>query len=198
MGFIIRASKNFHPKENRDEKYSVRSKFSNEQLDKLSNYYKEKILNLINLTNDKINQTFHIYDNSFSSGLAYHYLKDLKVYQHMIDKSFRPSIEKNIFENYNFDKEIKNFDKYDNDAFEAYSKFWGQIDKMRPVSDRLKNQLGKLQLIYKETYAQYLTDLDQFAEIKNTKNFYILFSIFCQILGITFILFLFKTLMKEK
>ena len=69
---------------------------------------------------------------------------------------------------------------------------------MRPVSDMLYEQLNKLQLFYKETYAEYLIGLDQFAEIKNAKNFYILFSIFCQILGITFILFLFKTLMKEK
>ena len=58
--------------------------------------------------------------------------------------------------------------------------------------------IEKIDKIYIKTFIQYLNVSDVYADIKNKNNFFILLSIASQILGITFLLLLFRSLVSEK
>jgi valyl-tRNA synthetase len=54
-----------------------------------------------------------------------------------------------------------------------------------------------LQENFTNKYVEYYDSLERYSSNQNTKNYYILFSIVSQILGLTFLLLLFRNLINE-
>ena len=174
---------------------SVKEKSSKQDVIKLNEIYKVKLHELVDKVNIAIDETEKIFTTNFSSGTAYEFVKDDIAYKSLLE--FREmKIPKNIFEEYNFDKEVN--DSNINKNYDIYHQFNASLNDIYYLEVNFENLLKKIKPYYINIFAAYFDYLDFYAAQKNRKNFYILSSIVAQILGITFFLLLFRSILKAR
>ena len=78
-----------------------------------------------------------------------------------------------------------------------YSSIQDKLKSLSGAGDEIEYLQERLEFEYKKNYAQYIEFLNQYGEQKNINNFIIIISILFQIIGVTFLLLLFKVLIKE-
>jgi len=83
-------------------------------------------------------------------------------------------------------------------SYKIYSSLYKKIVKNFEISWALKPIVTTINKIYIKTFINYLSVSDKYADIKNKNNFFILLSISSQILSITFLLLLFRSLVAAK
>ena len=71
------------------------------------------------------------------------------------------------------------------------------IDVTRTYTNDIQEIYSFLQENFTNKYVEYYNSLERYSSNQNTKNYYILFSIVSQILGLTFLLLLFRNLINE-
>ena len=174
---------------------SVKEKYSRQNVIKLNEIYKVKLHELIDKVNKTIDETEKIFTTNFSSGVAHELVKDDIAYKSLLE--FREKkIPKNIFEEYNFDKEVN--DSNINKNYDIYHQFNASLNDIYYLEVNFETLLKKIEPYYINIFAAYFDYLDFYAEQKNRKNFYILSRIVAQILGITFFLLLFRSILKAR
>ncbi len=174
---------------------SVKEKYSKQNVIKLNEIYKVKLHELVDKVNKTIDETEKIFTTNFSSGIAYEFVKDDIAYKNLSE--FRKiKISKNIFEEFNFNKEVN--DSNINKNYAIYNQFYDALNDIHLSERDIEELLKKIQPYYINIFAAYFDYLDFYAEQKNRKNFYILSSIIAQILGITFFLLLFRSILKAR
>ena len=174
---------------------SVKEKYSKQDVIKLNEIYKVKLHELVDKVNKAIDETEKIFTTNFSSGAAYELVKDDIAYKNLSE--FRKmEISKNMFDEFNFDKEVN--DSNINKNYDIYNQFTDGLNDINYFEFHLEDLLKKVQPYYINIFAEYFDTLDFYAEQKNRKNFYILSSIVAQILGITFFLLLFRSILKAR
>ena len=92
---------------------------------------------------------------------------------------------------------IKEYFEKDTDRYESYSKFYDKISSLFDVSGDLREIYIFLQENFSSSYVEYFDSLEKFSSDQNKTNYYILLSIVSQILGLTFLLLLFRNLINE-
>ena len=105
-------------------------------------------------------------------------------------------IDPNILDTYNpyyIDDEIEKNRVY-NENYRIYSKIHKTINKFDYFSYLADWKIKKLEKEYVKEFSKFYDFIDEYAKQQNKINYYILFSIISQILGILFILLLFKSI----
>ena len=172
----------------------VRKKFTEKQNDYLNNVYKSQLFKLKDNANKKVLDVNNLFKNTFSSGLIYEYLKESNEFKNLEDLN-KIQVPENIFNDYNFN-EVPTTEKEDIN-YEIYSKFYNSVETFSDLNMDIMLLNDQLRSKYVTKYKDYIFYLEFFSERKNKKNYFILFSILSQILGLTFLLFLFRNIIKE-
>ena len=194
LDFQTKAVQIFNSKYLDESGHLIRRKFTPKQNNYLNKVYKSQLFKLKEYSNKKILDVNKLFVNTFSSGIIYDYLKEKKKYNNLINLN-KIQIPDDIFENYNFDEKPSKL-KEDNN-YEIYEEFYGLLENFSDLNNDLMILNEELRPIYVKKYTDYVLYLEFFSERKNKKNFFILFSISCQILGLTFLLMLFRNIIKE-
>lgn len=160
------------------------SKIDNERL---SNVYKEKLKENIDQTNLRIDNLYKVFEYNFSSGLGYDLIKETDVF-----KSIELRKISKIPESYKED-----YFKKETDRYKLYSEIYKYISELTSFAEDLGDLGLSLQENFSNNYVDYYNSLDEFSSDQNNTNYFILFSIFSQILGLTFLLLLFRYLINE-
>ena len=155
--------------------------------DRLSGVYKEKLIENIDQTNLRIDNLYKVFNFNFSSGLGYELIKDTDVFKTVELKKISK-----IPENYKED-----YFKEGTDRYKFYSEIYNYISNLTTFAEDLGDLGLSLQENFSNEYVDYYNSLDQFSSDQNNTNYFILFSIFSQILGLTFLLLLFRNLINE-
>ena len=82
--------------------------------------------------------------------------------------------------------------------YEHYSQIYKKIDKFKDLSFYVSYFLEDYEEIYIQQFSSFFSFLDTYTEQNNKINYYILLSIVSQILGILFILILFKSILVRR
>ena len=172
----------------------VRKKFTEKQNEYLNNVYKSQLFKLKDYANQKIEDVNQLFKNTFSSGLIYEYLKESNEFKNLEDLN-KIKIPESIFDDYNFN-EVPTKEKEDKN-YEIYSKFYNLVETFSTLNQDIMILNDQLRSKYVTKYKDYIFYLEYFTQKKNKKNYFILFSILSQILGLTFLLFLFRIIIKE-
>ena len=194
LDFQTKAVQIFNSKYLDESGHLIRRKFTPKQNNYLNKVYKSQLFKLKEYSNKKILDVNQLFVNTFSSGVIFDYLKEKEEYNNLINSN-KIQIPDDIFENYNFDqkpsvlKEDKNY--------KIYNEFYDLLSNFSDLNNDLMILNEELRPIYVKKYSDYVLYLEFFSERKNIKNFFILFSISCQILGLTFLLMLFRNIIKE-
>ena len=146
-------------------------------------FYAKSIEDWIKIINKKTKQFHKIFKENFSSGQTFEYLKS--------DQSFNIYLDKPIF--VISKKEYNEF----SDGFEAYEFLTEYNDKLYNIEDELDSFETKIEREYLFSISKYFDVLDVYSNQNNFNNYLILSSILSQILGLFFLLFLFRSLIKE-
>jgi hypothetical protein len=145
-------------------------------------FYSNKIKEYIEILNRKAKQFHIIFKENFSSGVTFEQLKS--------DKKFKDFIREPIFF-----IEKSEFDAKEN--WESFNSLWDYNEIMFDVEDSLLDFEDSIKSKYLFSISDYFDALDRFSNQKNLNNYLILLSILSQILGLFFLLFLFRNLIKE-
>jgi hypothetical protein len=149
---------------------------------------------LITEINTRIGETLKFFNFSFGSGIGYELIKD--------DSEFKKvqqikKIPKNILQGYNF--ENKETDETIDKNYDIYTSLYKSVVSFGELRGSL-SQLSrkKIQPHYIKLFSSYFDDLDRYSSALSIKNYYILYSILSQILGITFFLMLFRSILANR
>lgn len=154
----------------------------------LSTFYQKKIEEFVDQINFKVNQFYIVFSENFSAGETYQLLKDNKVFLSYLNKPIF-QIDKNL---------VKGLSSLDEDeSYEKFSIVWDKIDKIYNTQSNINDFVLIINSEYLISINNYHDILNEFSKIKNLNNYLILSSILCQILGLFFLLFLFRTLIME-
>jgi hypothetical protein len=165
--------------------------YSDEDIIEISKIYQKYYHDLVLEINERVDETLKNFSYTFSSGAGYELIKDRADFQSILNLK---KIPENILKDYNFEKvdsdetEEKNYDIYSN----IYDKV-GQLGYLKNRLNHLSNRI--IQPYYVKLFSSYLNLLDRYSSSLGKKNYYILFSILSQILGITFFLLLFRSIL---
>ena len=173
--------------------HAIRDKFSKNQSKFLNELYKTQLFKLREYSNKKINDVHKIFVNTFAAGKIHDLLNERKEFKR-IQESNNLKISEDIFDEYNFDEETTA--AKDDKNFEIYEKFYMKLTDFSSLNKDLQDLNIILRPIYVKKYTDYVLYLEFFSKRKNRKNFFILFSIVSQIMGLTFLLLLFRNLLK--
>ena len=149
----------------------------------LMKFYSTKIDQHINILNHKANQFHQIFKENFSSGQTYELLKS--------EEKFRNYINEPLF--FIDKREIETFE----DNYDQFNFIWNYLDILYDTEDVLADFETYTQSEYLFSVAKYFDVLDRYSSQNNLNNYLILSSILAQILGLFFLLLLFRTLIKE-
>lgn len=194
LDFQTKAVQIFNSKYLDESGHLIRRKFTPKQNNYLNKVYKSQLFKLKEYSNKKILDVNQLFVNAFSSGVIFDYLKEKEEYNNLINSN-KIQIPDDIFENYNFDQKPSIL-KEDNN-YKIYSEFYELLSNFSDLNTDLMILNEELRPIYVKKYSDYVLYLEFFSERKNIKNFFILFSISCQILGLTFLLMLFRNIIKD-
>ena len=154
-----------------------------ENSEKLSKFYSTKIDQHIDILNHKAKQFHQIFKENFSSGQTYELLK--------AGEKFRNYIKEPLF--FINKSELETFE----DSFNQFNFVWNYLDILYDTEDVLLDFEAYIQSEYLFSVAKYFDVLDRYSSQNNINNYLILSSILAQILGLFFLLLLFRTLIKE-
>ena len=168
--------------------------FDEQSINLLNNEYSEKLKNLIFNFNNKTEEIYKIFYENFSSGVAHEEIKNEGGYN-SLSKLKNLKISNNLLENFNFvlNPERDKLEQ-DNENFEIYSKIWSSISALARRSSSANELYETSKEYYFKNFYDFFNLIDEYSEKSNTINYFILLSIISQILGILFILILFKEL----
>ena len=174
---------------NNEETFRDNFKLDLKKLDatKYSKSYQNKIIKNLNLYNQRIDNLYEVFDTYFTYGITKELLKDKEEYKNFIYKKYSKIPE----------ELIKEYFEKDTDRYESYSKFYDKISSLFDVSGDLREIYIFLQENFSSSYVEYFNSLEKFSSDQNKTNYYILLSIVSQILGLTFLLLLFRNLINE-
>ena len=83
-----------------------------------------------------------------------------------------------------------------------YKTIWENINALVITYDKVQEQLNKMELIAEKLYDEKIKEAEQISKkiskLKSTKNFFILFSVLFQILSLTALLILFRSIVDER
>ena len=185
---------------------NLSKKISNDQIVDLRETYIKKIKNLVNKFHNSINDTKFVFEKISKDSSFIKFLKKERAIDddsnpsypiNRIEKTFQKVIDsKNDYflSNYNFNALTE---KEQSDNFPIYTRLYKELTTFND----LKYGLDDLSVLFKDefntSFSLYSILLDDFAELKNLKNYLILISILFQILGLVSLIFLFRTLILE-
>ena len=153
--------------------------------------YQKNFYDLIYEINARMNEILLNFSYTFSSGRGYELIKDEINFRKILDLK---KIPEDILKDFNFDK----FDSDEN--IDRNYIIYSDIHTKLVQLDTLNAELGFLsrriiQPEYIKLFSNYYDILDQYSSSLSKKNYYILSSILSQILGITFFLLLFRSIL---
>lgn len=174
---------------NKEETFLDNFKLDLKEIDakKYSKSYQDKIIKNLNLYNQRIDNLYEVFDTYFTFGITKELLKNTEEYQNFINKKYSKIPE----------ELIKEYFEKDTDRYKSYSKFYEKIGNLFDVSADLREISIFLQENFSNKYVEYFDSLEKFSTDQNKTNYYILLSIASQILGLTFLLLLFRNLINE-
>jgi len=159
----------------------------------MQNFYliKDETNSIYNkIANDLAFKEF-VLSNSNSSNLENFY-SNIKKIETILSKK---TSYKEYIENYNFEAKTTT---EQNKNYKVYSDLYGDMYEF----DRIKSSFKYLSLEFKRQFRllfdDYYNVLTKFNEMQNIKNYIILMSILFQIIGLVFLIYLFKILIEEK
>ena len=153
------------------------------------NFYFSQMKEVIQIYNQKTDQINLIIKKSFNTEYFKQLFKENIFYKKIIKGEYFEKIPTNTLDGY----ENKNED----DRYIVYSSIQDKLKSLSGAGDEIEYLQERLEFEYKKNYAQYIEFLNQYGEQKNINNFIIIISILFQIIGVTFLLLLFKVLIKE-
>jgi hypothetical protein len=154
---------------------------------KLTILYKEKLIESIDQVNLRIKNLFKVFESNFSSGLSYELIKDEIIFLKM-QNQLLATIPENYKENY-FKEGVN--------KYEYYTEMFYVVKNFKEKAMDMVELSLELQKNFSNNYADYFYSLEKFSSDQNNTNYFILLSIFSQILGLTFLLLLFRNLIYE-
>lgn len=157
--------------------------FKKKDKDAIYNDFLEKFNNLIPDFNKKVNETDLIISKNFPN-----LKKDILFDEILIN----PELFKTFIFEISDDEKI--MDDINNENYRIYSDVYKKITRYEDIQHLSLYYLAVYEEEYVNTFSNFLKTLDEYAEQKNKINYYILLSIISQILGILFLLFLFKSI----
>ena len=179
-----------------DSTNSFNKKLTKKNSEELKIYFKKNLKNFAIRFNLKLSELKKVINGNLNNQLIrnelsiYGYKKDFeKIINYKIDK-----IDISILDDYG----KVGTNEYDDANYEIYNSLYDKIYNNFGISWDLERIFIIIDKIYIKTFIQYLNVSDVYADIKNKNNFFILLSIASQILGITFLLLLFRSLVSEK
>jgi hypothetical protein len=155
--------------------------------DSLSKTYKNKLIKNINLYNLRVDNLYKVFETYFSTGHTKKLIEDKEEYSNFVNKKYK-KIPIKFTEDYF---------KEETDRYQMYSKIYDIIVTLTDSSNDIREIYSFLQENFTNKYVEYYDSLERYSSNQNTKNYYILFSIVSQILGLTFLLLLFRNLINE-
>ena len=180
----------FNPAEKISDKTLVKI-YTKEEIVELSKIYQKDYHDLIVEINARLDETLNNFSYSYSSGIAYELVKDSIQFRRSFD--FK-KISTDILKNYNFDK-VETDETYD-ENYLIYSKIYKKIQQLNIAYIEMFSLSNNIiQPRYIMLFSNYFETLDEYSSSLSKKNYYILFSILSQILGITFFLLLFRSIL---
>ncbi len=182
---------NIHSESKKKIEDRFRQIFTDESIIKINKTYQKNFYDLIYEINARMNEILLNFSYTFSSGRGYELIKDRTNFRKTLDLK---KIPEDILKDFNFDKfdSDENIDK----NYIIYSDIHTKLVQL----DTLNAELGYLsrriiQPEYIKLFSNYYDILDQYSSSLSKKNYYILCSILSQILGITFFLLLFRSIL---
>ncbi len=166
---------------------------------KINNIFKENISKKIGMTylenlnemifdfNNKLDEIETVSKSIFPMSTLLWPLKEIKIDENIIE-NFKPAKLENKLED---DKRLEK-------NYEIYSSIYQKITKLREHRYSYDYLLVKAENEYVTKFSNFFKFVDIYAEQQNKINYYILLSIISQIMGILFILLLFKNIILKK
>lgn len=166
---------------------------------KLNNIFKDNISKKIGMSylenlnqmvidfNNKVDEIDVISKSIFPMSTYLWPLKDIKINKNILDNFIPTQTEDDIVQN-----------KINQSNYEIYSEIYEKISKLREHRYSYDYLLSNAENKYVTKFSNFFNFVDTYAEQQNKINYYILLSIISQILGILFILLLFKNIILRK
>lgn len=159
-------------------------------------YFKKNLINFANRFNLKLNELKKVISSNLDNKLIKNEIS-IYGYSEKFEEvvNYTPNeIKISILDDYG----KVGTNEYEDANYEIYSSLYDKINNNFGISWDLERIFIIIDKIYIKSFIQYLNVSDVYADIKNKNNFFILLSIASQILGITFLLLLFRSLVSEK
>ncbi len=137
--------------------------------------------------NKKIDEINIIFKSIYPVSTMLFPISDLKIEKKIID-GFNP---------YSNDNEEEQANRDDRN-YEIYSQLYNKISDFNAYEATFDFYLNTAENNYVTNFSDFFNFVDKYAEQQNKINYYILLSIISQILGILFILLLFKSILNQK
>lgn len=163
--------------------YKITDKRLLKKSKELEIFYSSKVSEIVDILNHKANQFHQLFKDNFSTGQTYEILKSSEKFKSYISESLF-FIKKSDVDSYE-----DNYDKFDF--------IWNYLDILYEAEDQVSDFEYNIQSEYLSSVAEYFDILDTYSSQNNFNNYLILSSILAQILGLFFLLLLFRTLIKE-
>jgi hypothetical protein len=155
-----------------------------EKSDKMGKNFLIKFDEMILDFNKKIDEIDKIFSSMFPLSKTVFSILDLKIKENILD-TFNP-VNEDKNEN---EKKIR-----DNENYRIYSLIYDKLETFESYEFHFDYHLDIAQEKYVKNFSNFYNLIDDYAEQQNKINYYILLSIISQILGILFILLLFKSM----
>lgn len=159
-------------------------------------YFKKNLINFANRFNLKLNELKKVISSNLDNKLIKNEIS-IYGYSEKFEEvvNYTPNeIKISILDDYG----KVGTNEYEDANYEIYNSLYDKIYNNFGISWDLEGIFIIIDKIYIKSFIQYLNVSDVYADIKNKNNFFILLSIASQILGITFLLLLFRSLVSEK
>ena len=149
--------------------------------------YLENLNQMVIDFNNKVDEIDVISKSIFPMSTYLWPLKDIKINKNILDNFIPTQTEDDIVQN-----------KINQSNYEIYSEIYEKISKLREHRYSYDYLLSNAENKYVTKFSNFFNFVDTYAEQQNKINYYILLSIISQILGILFILLLFKNIILRK
>tara|TARA_Y100000294_G_C8561119_1_gene339100 strand:+ start:950 stop:1789 length:840 start_codon:yes stop_codon:yes gene_type:complete len=185
---------NIHSKSIKEIEDRFRKIYTEESIAKINKEYQKNFHNLISEINTRMDEILKNFSYTFSSGKGYELIKDDIEFRKTLDFKKIPT---DILKDFNFDKvESDESITKNNDIVIDIRNKTAQLHSLKAEMNFLSTRI--IQPYYIKLFSDYFRTLDGYSSSLAKKNYYILFSILSQILGITFFLLLFRSILIER
>lgn len=180
--------------ENPESKFLWQDIYSKQAIKKIGSNFLINLKEMIVNFNKKTDEVDKIFKSIFPEPIFYNALlgkyfpiKEIKIDLNILD-GFDPSFSDD--EKLQAIKDEKNW--------KIYTQIYKKIEDFKTLDYQFSKYLKRSENKYVEQFAIFFNFIDEYAEEQNKINYFILLSIISQILGILFILLLFKSLISNK